>query len=76
VKEAMSAFPTATRATILTGALFLFHASAGWSAQVVALVNGSRLEVESYRMEGPRIIFTLSGPGEGKSAFLPSRFPE
>ena len=60
----MSAFPAATRATILTGALLLFHASAGWSAQVVALVNGSRLEVESYRMEGPRIIFTLSGGGE------------
>jgi len=32
--------------------------------QVVTLVNGSKLEVQSYRMEGSRIVLSLTGGGE------------
>jgi len=35
-----------------------------WAGQVVTLVNGSKLDVDAYRMEGSRIIFSLSGGGE------------
>jgi len=38
--------------------------SKSWAAQVVTLVNGSKLEVESYRMEGSRIVLSLTGGGE------------
>ncbi|MCI0656980.1 MAG: hypothetical protein L0170_07910, partial [Acidobacteria bacterium] len=38
--------------------------ASSWAGQVVTLVNGSKLEVESYRMEGPRIVFSLAGGGE------------
>jgi transglycosylase-like protein with SLT domain len=34
------------------------------AGQVVTLVNGSKLEVETYRMEGSRIVLSLAGGGE------------
>ena len=48
---------------LLLAILGIFPASAR-AGQIVTLVNGSKLEVESYRMEGPRIVFSLSGGGE------------
>ena len=54
--------PRARRVLIIPVlALIPFPAVAG---HLVTLVNGSSLDVESYRLEGPRIVFTLEGGGE------------
>ncbi|MCI0567060.1 MAG: lytic transglycosylase domain-containing protein [Acidobacteria bacterium] len=49
--------------TLLLAVMAMAPATA-WAGQVVTLVNGSKLEVETYRMEGSRIVLSLSGGGE------------
>ena len=57
-----SRLPRASRVMLL--AILGMVPASSWAGQVVTLVNGSKLEVEGYRMEGPRIVFSLAGGGE------------
>ncbi len=57
--------PRLTRASqVMLLAILGMVPASSWAGQVVTLVNGSKLEVESYRMEGSRIVFSLAGGGE------------
>ena len=56
-----SRLPRASRVMLL--AILGMVPASSWAGQVVTLVNGSKLEVEGYRMEGPGLVFSLPGRG-------------